>query len=73
MSDKQQAEVVEHRETSCYTYEVTLVVQVLAETKEEADNRLDENGGYVTQRAIALKDVTPIYSGEDNFDEERSS
>ena len=73
MTEKNQPQVVEHRETSCYTYEVRLVVQVLAESKKEADDRLDENGGYVTQRAIALKDITPVYSGASESDEESSS
>jgi hypothetical protein len=51
------------KETSCYSYEVLMVVQVLAENKESADEKLDKDGGYVTKRQVLLKDVSPLYNG----------
>ena len=51
------------KETSCYSYEVLMVVQVLAENRESADEKLDKDGGYVTKREVSLKDVVPLYSG----------
>ena len=51
------------KETSCYSYEVLMVIQVLAENKESADEKLDKDGGYVTKRQVLLKDVSPLYNG----------
>lgn len=51
------------KETSCYSYEVLMVVQVLSEDRESADAKLDKDGGYVTKREVVLKDVVPLYSG----------
>lgn len=53
------------KETSCYSYEVLMVVQVLAENRESADEKLDKEGGYVSKRQVSLKDVSPLYSGTD--------
>jgi hypothetical protein len=53
------------KETSCYSYEVVMVIQVLAENKESADEKLDKDGGYVSKRQVTLKDVSPLYSGTD--------
>jgi len=51
------------KETSCYSYEVLMVVQVLAENRESAEEKLDKEGGYVTKRQVLLKDVFPLYNG----------
>jgi hypothetical protein len=40
-------------DTSCYTYEVTLLVQVLAPTRELADAKLNQDGGYVSKRDVS--------------------
>jgi hypothetical protein len=53
------------KETSCYSYEVLMVVQILAENKEAADEKLDKEGGYVSKRQVTLKDVSPLYTGVD--------
>jgi hypothetical protein len=37
-----------YKDTSCYTYEVTMLIQVIASTKEIADERLDKDGGYIS-------------------------
>ncbi len=49
--------------TNCYTYEVIMVVQVLAEDKEKADAKLDKEGGYVSKRTVILRDEVPLYDG----------
>lgn len=51
--------------TSCFTYEVTMVVQVLAESRAAADEKLDKEGGYVSRRDVVLKDVAYLYDGSD--------
>ena len=51
------------KETFCYSYEVLMVVQILAQDKDSANEKLDKEGGYVTKREVTLKDVVPLYSG----------
>jgi hypothetical protein len=49
------------KDTSCYTYEVTMIVQVLAPTREIANEKLDRDGGYVSKRDIVFKNSTLLY------------
>jgi len=49
------------KDTSCYTYEVTMLVQVLAPTKEIADAKLDQDGGYVSKRDVVFKHSTLLH------------
>jgi hypothetical protein len=51
--------------TSCFTYEVNMIIQVLAEDREAADSKLDREGGYVSRRDVVLKDVAYLYDGSD--------
>jgi hypothetical protein len=56
-----------YKDTSCYTYEVTMLVQVLAPSKEIADAKLDQDGGYVSKRDVEFKHSILLY--EDGIDE----
>jgi hypothetical protein len=49
--------------TNCYTYEVKMIIQVLAKDEETAKDKLDKDGGYVTKRDVQLKDSISLYSG----------
>ena len=51
--------------TSCYSYEVTMVVQIMAENEEAAKEKLDKDGGFVSSRKVELKDAIALYSGEE--------
>ena len=51
-------------ETSCFTYKVEMVIQILAEDEETARDQLDKNGGYVTARQVKLMDSVALYNGE---------
>lgn len=51
--------------THAYTYEVTMVVQVLAEDEKAARQRLDDQGGYVTSREVQLKDTVALFNGKE--------
>lgn len=51
--------------THAYTYEVVMVVQILAEDEKEAKSRLDNQGGYVTSRKVTLKDSVPLFNGKE--------
>lgn len=51
-------------ETLCYTYEVKMVIQILAEDETTARDQLDKNGGYVTAREVKLMDSVSLYNGK---------
>jgi hypothetical protein len=50
-------------DTSCYSYKVEMVIQILAEDEESARSQLDKNGGYITSRTVTLMDAVPLYNG----------
>ena len=58
----------EEKETNCYTYKVEMTVQVFAENVEQANVRLDENGGYVSSREVTLLDTNVVYTGPKDED-----
>jgi hypothetical protein len=60
----------EHKPTSCFTYEVKMIVQIFAKDKIEADAKLDAEGGFVSKRNVVFKDVVELYSGDLDLDEE---
>jgi hypothetical protein len=50
-----------YKDTLCYTYEVVMLVQIIAPSKEIADEKLDRDGGYVSKRDVVYKHSTLIY------------
>jgi hypothetical protein len=54
--------MAKEEETSCYTYQVTMIVQILAKDELTAREKLDKDGGYVTKRDVELKDSIALYS-----------
>jgi len=52
--------------TFCYTYNVSMVIQVLSDSEESAKKQLDDKGGYVSDRQVTLIDALPLYSGEES-------
>jgi hypothetical protein len=61
-----------YKDTSCYTYEVTMTIQILAPSKEIADAKLDQDGGYISKRDVVFKVSTLLYKdgldGQDGLD-----
>lgn len=51
--------------THAYTYEVKMIVQILAEDEKAARERLDGQGGYVTSREVKLKDSVALFNGKE--------
>jgi hypothetical protein len=45
MTEKQEKDIMDVSETYVYTYEVTMVVQVIAPNKDISDAKLDKDGG----------------------------
>ena len=51
-------------DTTCYTYKVEMIVQILAEDEPKAADQLEKNGGYVTTRKVTLMDSVPLFNGK---------
>jgi hypothetical protein len=58
----------EEKETICFTYEVKMVVQVFAENLEQANEKLEKEGGYVSSRKVSLLNKNSVFSGSDESD-----
>lgn len=58
----------ENKATSCFTYKVEMVIQMLASDEKTARENLDKNGGYVTKRTVSLVDSVSLYSGDEDGD-----
>lgn len=56
--------IMSDKQTFCYTYQVSMVIQILAESEEDAKKQLDNKGGYVSDRQVNLMDSVPLYSGQ---------
>ena len=50
--------------TSCYTYKVEMIIQVLAKDQQTAQKKLESEGGYVTRRSVTLQDTVTLFDGE---------
>jgi hypothetical protein len=56
----------QEKETNCYTYKVQMVVQVFAENLDQANDRLEANGGYVSSREVILLNTNTVYESTDD-------
>jgi len=61
MTENEEKSIMDMSETYCYTYEVTVVVQIIAPNKEIADERLNTDGGYVSKREVKFLDSIFLY------------
>ena len=55
----------EEKETNCYTYKVEMTVQVFAENLDQANERLEQNGGYVSSREVVLLNTNTVFESND--------
>ena len=62
MATKKAGSEVEN--TTCYTYKVEMLIQVLAKDEPTALEQLEKSGGYVTDRQVNLMDSVSLYNGE---------
>jgi hypothetical protein len=58
----------EKKIAQCFSYEVTMLVHIIAENESEAKIQLDEKGGIVTKREVKLLNAVKLY-GEDKEEE----
>jgi hypothetical protein len=53
--------------TRCFSYEVTMLVHIIADDADKARAQLDEKGGIVTKRDVTLLNDSLLY-GEKETD-----
>lgn len=53
-------EKLEKLDTTCFTYKVEMIIQVLAEDEPTALKQLNDKGGYVSNRTIKLLDSVAL-------------
>lgn len=56
----------EKKITAVYSYQVTMLVHVVADDAIEARKKLDEQGGIVTQREVEVLNAQPLYGEKEN-------
>jgi hypothetical protein len=57
-------EIKETKKTQCFSYEVVMLVHIIADNETDAKTQLDEKGGIVTKRDVKLVNTQILY-GED--------
>lgn len=57
---------VKKNSTTAFTYEVNMVIQILAADEKSAREQLDTQGGYVTKRDVTLLDSVELCNGKEN-------
>ena len=56
--------IKETKPTQCFSYEVNMLVHIIADDEATARTQLDEKGGIVTKRDVKLVNTVTLY-GED--------
>ena len=56
--------IKETKPTQCFSYEVVMLVHIIADDEATAKSHLDEKGGIVTKRDVKLVNTVTLY-GED--------
>jgi len=64
MTKNNVTKIKETKATQCFTYEVTMLVHIIADNETTAKSQLDEKGGIVTKREVKLLNIAILY-GED--------
>jgi hypothetical protein len=56
--------IKETKTTQCFSYQVNMLVHIIADDEATAKAQLDEKGGIVTKRDVKLVNTVTLY-GED--------
>jgi hypothetical protein len=57
--------IKESAPTQCFSFEVTMLVHIIADSVEVARTQLDEKGGIVTKRDVELLNSIPLFGEKD--------
>ncbi len=56
----------EKKITAIYSYQVTMLVHVVADDPMEARKKLDDQGGIMTAREVEVLNAQPLYGEKEN-------
>jgi len=52
--------------TQIFSFQVVMLVHVIADNEKEAKTQLDEKGGIVTKRDVELRSTSLLYGEKEN-------
>ena len=55
------SKIKETKPTQCFSYEVNMLVHIIADDEKTAQAQLDEKGGIVTKRDVKLVNSATLY------------
>lgn len=58
------SKIKETKQTQCFSYEVTMLVHIIADNETTARTQLDDKGGIVTKRDVKLVNSQTLYGEE---------
>lgn len=64
MSKGNVTKIKETKPTKCFSYEVVMMVHIIADDEVTAKSQLDEKGGIVTKRDVKLVNSAILYGEE---------
>jgi hypothetical protein len=53
--------IKKEKPTQCFSYEVVMLVHIIADDETTAKTQLDEKGGIVTKRDVKLVNTATLY------------
>jgi hypothetical protein len=54
------------KQTTIYSYQVNMLVHVVADTPDEARKKLDDQGGIMTKRDVELVNSATLYGEKES-------
>ena len=57
--------IKETKSTQCFSYEVTMLVHIIADDEATAKSQLDDKGGIMTKRDVKLLNTATLYGEEE--------
>lgn len=57
--------IKETKPTQCFSFEVTMLVHIIADDETTAKSQLDEKGGIMTKRDVKLLNTITLYGEEE--------
>jgi hypothetical protein len=64
MTEENVVPIKTEKKTQLFSYEVVMLVHIVADTEAEAKGQLDEKGGIVTKRNVKLLNAAVLYGEE---------
>jgi hypothetical protein len=64
MTENNVTPIKTEKKTQLFSYEVVMMVHIVADTEAEAKSQLDEKGGIVTKRDVKLLNAAVLYGEE---------